>query len=111
MSRYPASAYVRGRVEVPESTPRRSPLFTGYRAAVWWGELDGELRVMHDAVVLLEDAEEVHRGESAMARLEPIDPDRWGDIGPGAELWLCEGEREVARLRVIELFPPHEDLA
>lgn len=105
MSRYPASAYVRGRVEVPGSSQRRSPLFTGYRAAVWWGGLDGGSRVMHDAVVLLEDAETVHRGESAMARLEPVDPDRWGDVEPGGELSLCEGERVVARFRVLELFP------
>ncbi|MGB6057707.1 MAG: hypothetical protein WBF71_05535 [Microthrixaceae bacterium] len=105
MSRYPASAYVRVRVDVPESTPRRSPLFTGYRAAVWWGELDGDLRLMHDAVVLFEDTEAVGRGESAMARVEPVDPNRWGDVGPGAELSLCEGERVVARLHVVELFP------
>lgn len=77
--------YVRGRVEAPALQRQAKPAVQRLSSGSMVGEMDGDLRVVNDAIVLLEDTDAVHRGESVIARLQPIDPDRWAVIGPGAE--------------------------
>ena len=105
MKPVPPSAFIRGRLGLVPAGGRTMPLFSGYRAMIWRGEMDGDLRLPHDAVVFLETEEEIKPGGEANVRLQPLDPDAWTDVESGDELELYEGKRLVGRLRVLELFP------
>jgi hypothetical protein len=85
---------------------RRGPVTDGYRASLSVGQRRrGVEPVVHDAVLVLEEAEELAPGGRAVARAWVVSPDELpGSIGEGAVVTLLERDRIVGRARVLELL-------
>lgn len=97
---------------------RRSALTDGYRASLSFGRRRRDVEpIVHDAVVVLEDAAELAPGGSATARAWVVSPEFLPrDLAAGSVVTLLEGDRIVGRARVIELLVdptpfPLKDLA
>lgn len=85
---------------------RRSPILSGYRSA--WAitsEEDAE-HVVHDAPLLIEDAEEIAPGDDGTVRLHPLFWEYWPELPPGATLLMKEGHRTVGTATILERVPP-----
>jgi hypothetical protein len=89
---------------------RRRPIADGYRASMSFGRRRRDVEpVVHDAVVVLEDVAELAPGEAATARAWVISPEELPrSLEAGAVFTLLEGDRIVARARVIELLADRE---
>ena len=84
---------------------RRRPVTDGYRASLSFGRRRRDVEpVVHDAVVVLEDADAVAPGGSAVARAWVVLPsDLPRSLAAGNVVTLLEGDRIVGRARVLEL--------
>ena len=85
---------------------RRRALTDGYRASLSFGRRRRDVEpVVHDAVLVLEDAAEIRPGGSATARAWVISPELLPrTLAAGSVVTLLEGDRIVGRARVIELL-------
>ena len=82
---------------------RRRALRDGYRASISFGRWRRhEELIVHDAIVVFEERDSVAPGESAVARAWVIAPDELPRFDAGRVLTLVEGERIIARARVLE---------
>lgn len=97
---------------------RRRPLADGYRASMSFGRRRRDVEpIVHDAVLVLEDAGELAPGERARARAWVVSPDELPrSLEAGAVFTLLEGDRIVGRARLVEVLEdpaPHplRDLA
>ena len=91
----------------PADGGRRHPTPDGYRASMWFGRISKREdwgAVTHDAVLVFEGtAGAVAPGRRAIARAYPIlEEDLPRDLAPGRAFALVEGERTVARARLLE---------
>jgi hypothetical protein len=86
-------------------------LADGYRAAISFGETTSEgLPIVHDTVVVFEDAATVPPGGTATARAWVTAPEHLPDeLAPGRELRFCEGARTVAHARLLEVLRDPSD--
>ena len=90
---------------VPEDRGgRRRPVVDGYRASLSFGRRRrGVEPIVHDAVVVLEDADALAPGASGIARAYPLLPDELPRaLAPGDVFTLLEHDRIVARARLLE---------
>ena len=105
---YPLAAFVRARLRMLPAAEggRRRPISSGYRSNCWLGRTtaNGE-REYNDAVVYLESAAELHPGEDAVVRIQPVFPDYWTEVGVGSGIEVCEGSRVVGLAVVLDLYP------
>jgi hypothetical protein len=85
---------------------RRRPLADGYRASLSFGRRRGnDEPVVHDAVLVLEDAAELAPGGRATARAWVLSPELLPrSLALGSVVTLLERDRIVGRARVIELL-------
>lgn len=97
---------------------RRRPLTAGYRASLSFGRRRrGVEPIVHDAVLVLEDAAELAPGEHGTARAWIISPDELpGSLHEGSVATLLESDRIIARAEVLALLDdptprPLHDLA
>lgn len=97
---------------------RRRPLTDGYRASLSFGRRRrGVEPIVHDAIVVLEDADALEPGGAATARAWVVSPDELPrSLGPDDVVTLLENDRIVGRARVLELLSdttpqPLRDLA
>ena len=97
---------------------RRQPLADGYRASLSFGRRRRDVEpVVHDTVLVLEDAAQLAPGERATARAWVVSPEELPrSLAVGSVVTLLEGDRIVGRARVIELLvdptpSPLKDLA
>jgi hypothetical protein len=83
---------------------RRRPLRDGYRASMSFGRRRRDVEpIVHDAVLVLEDTDELAPGDQATARAYVVLPDELPrHVAPGTVFTLLEGDRIVARARVLE---------
>jgi len=81
---------------------RRSPIRSGYRPALWFGDTDpaGELQ-LHSCIVHLHGRDTVEPGESVDADLSPVAFETWPTVAAGARFDVFEGARPVGRGRVL----------
>jgi len=109
----PVTVVLRMRLElVPtDRGGRRQPLRDGDRASLSFGRrrrADAE-PVVHDAALVLEDADALAPGETGVARAWVVLPDELPRrLAPGTVFTLLEGDRIVARAELLGL---HEDRA
>jgi hypothetical protein len=77
---------------------RRSPVRSGYRPTLWFGDTDpdGELR-LHSCVVYFHDRDTVAPGESVDADLAPVAFETWPTVAAGARFDVFDGTRPVGR--------------
>ena len=59
--------------------------------------------MLTDAPLLIEGADWLDVGQSAIARLHPLFPENWADVGQGHVLGMFEGARRVGVATVIEI--------
>jgi hypothetical protein len=87
---------------------RRRPLKDGYRASMSFGRRRRDVEpVVHDAVLVLEDTDELAPGERGIARAWVVMPDELPrHIEP--VFTLLEGDRIVARARVLQQLTDDE---
>lgn len=97
---------------------RSRPVTDGYRASLSTGRRRrGVEPVVHDAVVVLEDATSLAPGSHATARAWVVLPDELpGAVGEGTVLSLLEADRIVGRAEVLDVLTdpapqPLRDLA
>ena len=97
---------------------RRRPVTDGYRASLSFGRRRRGIEpIVHDAVLVLEDADELPPGGSATARAWVVLPDELpGSLCEGSVVSLLERDRIVGRAEVLALHSdpvprPLEDLA
>jgi hypothetical protein len=85
---------------------RRRPLADGYRASLSFGRRKrGVEPIVHDAILVLEDASEVAPGGSAIARVWVLVPDEFPrSVQTGTRLTLLEGDRIVAAATVLGIY-------
>ena len=85
---------------------RRRPLADGYRASLSFGRRRGnDEPVVHDAVLVLEDAEVLPPGGRAIARAWVLLPELLPrSLAVGSVVTLLERDRIVGRARVLELL-------
>jgi hypothetical protein len=76
---------------------RKFPISTGYRATWDNGDrlADGATH-FHDAPIVALSVNPLPLGGEAEAEIQPLAPDLWPDLAPGAELHAYEGPRRVA---------------
>lgn len=81
---------------------RRTPIRSGYRPALWFGDTDqaGELQ-LHSCVVYFHGRDTVGPGESVDADLAPVAFETWPTVAAGACFDVFEGTRPVGRGRVL----------
>jgi hypothetical protein len=90
---------------VPEARGgRRRPVADGYRASLSFGRRRRDVEpVVHDAVLVLEGADSLAPGASGVARAYPLLVDELPrGVRTGAVFTLLEGDRIVARARLLE---------
>ncbi len=97
--------YIRARVRLVGTADggRSTPIFAdGYRPSWDLGHRmpSGEL-TLNDAAVTLIDVEVLQPGGVANARLHPLWPAAWLDVGPGTELPMHEGARVVGGAEIV----------
>jgi hypothetical protein len=97
---------------------RRRPLTDGYRASLSFGRRRRDIEpIVHDAVLVLEQATSLGPGESATARAWVLSPDELPrSLTEGVVFTLLEGDRIVGRAQLLEVLAdpvPHplRDLA
>ena len=85
---------------------RRRALADGYRASLSFGRRRRDVEpVVHDAVLVLEDAAELAPGGSATARAWVVSPEELPrTLAAGSVVTLLENDRIVGRARVLELL-------
>lgn len=85
---------------------RRRPLRDGYRASLSFGRRRRDVEpVVHDAVLVLEDVDELAPGGRAVARAWVVLPDELPrSLGEGTVVTLLERDRIVGRARVLALL-------
>ena len=85
---------------------RRRALTDGYRASLSSGRRRRDVEpVVHDAVLVLEDAAELAPGRSATARAWVVSPEELPrTLAAGSVMTLLERDRIVGRARVLELL-------
>ena len=96
---------LRLRVAITAGDAGGSPL-DGHRASLRFGErTPNGGRVLHDGVVVYEDARAGDAGEASTARVWVFAPDDVGrQVGPGTAFDLVEGGRSTARAEVLEVL-------
>jgi translation elongation factor EF-Tu-like GTPase len=89
---------------------RRRPVRDGYRASMSFGRRRRDVEpIVHDAVIVLEDTDELPPGDHATARAYVVLPDELPrHVGPGTIFTLLEGDRIVARASVLEMLEDPE---
>jgi hypothetical protein len=85
-----------------EDGGHRTPTFSGYRAC-WDVSQEGDQSMLTDAPLLIEGAEWLDVGQSAIALLHPLFPKNWADVGQGQVLGMYEGARRVGVATVLEI--------
>ena len=97
---------------------RRRPLADGYRGSMSFGRRRRGIEpIVHDAVVVLEDADTLLPGAAGVVRAWVISPDELPrSLAPDDVVTLLENDRIVGRARVLELLSdstpqPLRDLA
>lgn len=97
---------------------RRRPLTDGYRASLSFGRRRRDVEpIVHDAILVLDEVEELAAGGSARARAWIVSPDDLPhSLGVDSIVTLLEGDRIVGRATVLELLEdptpfPLKDLA
>ena len=85
---------------------RRRALTDGYRASLSFGRRRRDVEpVVHDAILVLEDADELAPGGSARARAWVVSPEELPrSLGVDAIVTLLESDRIVGRATVLELL-------
>jgi hypothetical protein len=96
--------YVRVRLTLTstEDGSRRPPIASGYRSC-WDVSQEGDQSMLTDAPLLIEGAEWLDVGPSAIARLHPLFPKNWADVGQRQVLGMYEGARRVGVATVLEI--------
>jgi translation elongation factor EF-Tu-like GTPase len=94
---------------------RQGPVFDGYRGAITFGAQSDHGLVIHDTVLVFEDAEQVPPGGRATARAWVVAPEYLpAELAPGSEFDYVEGTRTVAHASVVAIlrdstpFPVHD---
>ena len=86
--------------------PQFAPKFlTAARTHRWpWdlGERRYTEREVNDAGVTVLDCAELKPGESALARIEPLFPERWVNVKSGDVIRACLGWAEATILEVVD---------
>ena len=85
---------------------RRRPIRDGYRASLSFGRRRRNVEpIVHDAVLVLEDVDELHPGETAIARAYVFD-----ELPRHVEpvFTLLEGDRIVARAQLLQVLDDPE---
>ena len=85
---------------------RRRPLTDGYRASLSFGRRRRGIEpIVHDAIVVLEDADTLLPGAAATARAWVVSPDELPrSLAPDDVVTLLENDRIIGRARVLELL-------
>ncbi len=88
---------------------RRRPLTDGYRASMWFdarvSAREGFAPVLHDAVLVVEDARAIAPGAEGVVRAYPVLPEELPrGLAPGRAFALVEGPRTVARAQVLAVL-------
>jgi hypothetical protein len=87
---------------------RRRSLRDGYRASMSFGRRRRDVEpIVHDAVLVLEEVDELAPGERATGRAYVFD-ELPRHVAPGTVFTLLERDRIVARARVLELLEDPE---
>lgn len=88
----------------PDLGGRRQPLFHDDRldwdlGNTWLGKptLDG-------GRVLLDERAQIEPGGTAIVRIQPLVPERWGEVRPGLEIPMHEGPRVIGHARILEIL-------
>src|SRR3954447_18252280 len=83
---------------------RRRPIADGYRASMSFGRRRRDVEpIVHDAVLVLEDTDELAPCDQAPPRAYVVLPDELPrHVAPGTVFTLLEGDRIVARAQVLE---------
>jgi hypothetical protein len=85
---------------------RRRPVRDGYRASISFGRRRrGVEPIVHDAVLVLEDVDELAPGESGIARAYVFD-ELPRHVDP--VFTLLERDRIIARAQLLEILEDHE---
>ncbi|HEX8102763.1 MAG TPA: hypothetical protein VF533_09135 [Solirubrobacteraceae bacterium] len=102
----PASLVLRLRVELAptERGGRRKPITDGYRASLSFGRRRRDVEpIVHDAVLVLEDARDLPPGATATARAYVVSPEYLPRaLEDGAIVTLLENDRIVGRAEILE---------
>ena len=77
----------------------------GYRASLSFGRRRRDEPIVHDAIVVLEDASSVAPGFSAVARAWVVSPeDLPHSLAPDSVVTLLEADRIIGRATVLEIL-------
>jgi hypothetical protein len=89
---------------------RRRALLDGYRGSMSFGQRRRDVEpIVHDAVLVLEDATELAPGDRAVARAWVLAPEYVPrSVGEGTVFTLLEGDRIVGRAEVLGVFEDPE---
>jgi hypothetical protein len=101
---------IRLRLTPTEQGGRGNRVWSDYRSSWDIGNTYNGEWTLNDAPLVLEDVEAIAPGEEAIARIHPLAPEYWGDIGPGTVIHAHEGSRRVATATVLEVVAPERDL-
>jgi hypothetical protein len=96
--------YVRVRLALAsvEDGGRQTPIASGYRSC-WDVSRAGDQSLLTDAPLLIEGAEWLHVGKSAIVRLHPLFPGNWSDLARGRVIGMFEGLRRVGHATVLDI--------
>lgn len=85
---------------------RQRPVTDGYRASMSFGRRRRDVEpIVHDAVLVLEEVDELTPGEAGVARAWVVSPDELPrSLEEGAVFTLLEGDRIVGRARLLGVF-------
>ncbi|RKQ90981.1 hypothetical protein C8N24_0797 [Solirubrobacter pauli] len=113
------SVVIRLHVDLAETDRggRRRPVRDGYRASLSFGRRRRDVEpIVHDAVLVFEDVDELQPGASAVARAWMFDELPRRGVDDDAVIALLEQDRIIGRARVLsahedETLQPLADLA
>ena len=92
------------RVHFPAESPGVWPIPDGYRPTCWIGRVRNGQKLYHDASLTWDAGlDQLERGSSALALLEPLRPEFWCSVKAGTEIELSEGPIVVATAVVQEV--------
>ncbi len=103
------SVVIRLHVDLAETDRggRRRPVRDGYRASLSFGRRRRDVEpIVHDAVLVFEDVDELQPGASAVARAWMFDELPRRGVDDDAVIALLEKDRIIGRARVLSV---HED--
>ena len=85
---------------------RRRPLTDGYRASMSFGRRRRGIEpIVHDAVLVVEDADALAPGARGIARAWVVSPDELPrDLGAGAVFTFLEHDRIIGRATLLEIL-------